>query len=217
MLLSFLWILMYIFDNNNSFATSTENEEKQSPTQSSLLEGNNVKDEKAANEKAEEVIINKTLEQFMTPDQFPSLGLENRNSNVTAKRADQIKMKDTPHRELIGTIVSPSNPTLLDFAFAASMLSIFNNSSSKINWTLAKRILRYLSGTINYGVTCEKTNSKMNFCKYMDQLRNKEAKICGFIHNGSWIQDAFEKHERINLFLEIVKTDEFWQVHRWNN
>lgn len=45
-----------------------------------------------------------------------------------------------------------------DIAHAVSMMSQFNNNHGRIHWTMAKRILRYLKGSIKLGLVFRKTD-----------------------------------------------------------
>ncbi|CAK9820302.1 Retrovirus-related Pol polyprotein from transposon TNT 1-94 [Anthophora plagiata] len=66
---------------------------------------------------------------------------------------EKSEMKCRPYRGLIGALVYLANATRPDIAFAASALSKFSSNPRKIHWTMAKRVLRYLKETSNYGIT----------------------------------------------------------------
>ncbi|KAL0270911.1 UNVERIFIED_CONTAM: hypothetical protein PYX00_008181 [Menopon gallinae] len=65
--------------------------------------------------------------------------------------------ENLPFRELIGALMWISVATRPDIAYAVSSLSQFNNCFGRTHWTAAKRILRYLKGTMNVGITYEKS------------------------------------------------------------
>ncbi|CAH2091010.1 unnamed protein product [Euphydryas editha] len=56
------------------------------------------------------------------------------------------------YRELIGGLMYLSVCTRPDISFSVSMLSQFNNNYNLSHWLAAKRILRYLKNTLNYGL-----------------------------------------------------------------
>ncbi|KAL0276778.1 UNVERIFIED_CONTAM: hypothetical protein PYX00_004278 [Menopon gallinae] len=62
-----------------------------------------------------------------------------------------------PFRELIGALMWLSVATRPDIAYAVNSLSQFNNCFGRTHWTAAKRILRYLKGTKDVGITYEKS------------------------------------------------------------
>lgn len=83
---------------------------------------------------------------------------------ITKEEKDE--MKNRPYRELIGGLVYLANATRPDIAFAASALSRFCSDPRKTHWILAKRVLRYLSGTSHLGITYSKTEE--NLVAYTD-------------------------------------------------
>lgn len=56
------------------------------------------------------------------------------------------------YRQLLGCLMYLSVCTRPDISFACSQLSQFNNCFDKSHWLAAKRILRYLAGTIHYSL-----------------------------------------------------------------
>ncbi|KAG5888470.1 hypothetical protein JTB14_017701 [Gonioctena quinquepunctata] len=63
-------------------------------------------------------------------------------------------------RRLIGGLMYLSVCTRPDIAFACSQLSQFNYCYDQSHWTAAKRVLRYLSGTKDYGLIFEKADNQ---------------------------------------------------------
>lgn len=70
-------------------------------------------------------------------------------------------MKHKPYRELIGCLIYLANAMRPDLAFAASALSRFCIDPNEVHCKLAKRILRYLQNTIDYGITYTKDCKEM--------------------------------------------------------
>lgn len=64
--------------------------------------------------------------------------------------------QDVPYRELVGSLTYLALTTRPDISFAASSLGQFNNCYGKSHWTAAKRVLRYLKGTIDLGLCYSK-------------------------------------------------------------
>ena len=69
-----------------------------------------------------------------------------------------------PFRELIGSLMFFANITRSNISFAVNVLSRFLNSYSEWHWQSAKRILRYLKGTIEYGIlyVCDKKDVSLS-------------------------------------------------------
>lgn len=70
------------------------------------------------------------------------------------------------YRNLIGCLMHIAVCTRPDIAHAVSFLSQFNNCFSEIHWKAAKRVLRYLKGTLNYRLFFER--SGLNIAGYVD-------------------------------------------------
>ncbi|KYN22643.1 Copia protein [Trachymyrmex cornetzi] len=57
-----------------------------------------------------------------------------------------------PYRALLGSLMYLAQGTRPDIAYAVSALSQFSTRYNKTHWAYAKRILRYLKGSANYGL-----------------------------------------------------------------
>jgi len=62
-----------------------------------------------------------------------------------------------PYQELIGSLMYLAICTRPDIAYAVTYLSQFNTCHDSTHWSAAKRILRYLKGTSDLGLTYKKT------------------------------------------------------------
>lgn len=62
-----------------------------------------------------------------------------------------------PYRELIGSLMYLAICTRPDISFAVSYLSQYNTCFNSSHWTAAKRVLRYLKGSSNLGISYKKT------------------------------------------------------------
>ncbi|RVW71674.1 Retrovirus-related Pol polyprotein from transposon TNT 1-94 [Vitis vinifera] len=76
-----------------------------------------------------------------------------------SKNEVNIKADASIYRSLIGSLLYLS-ATRPDLMFSASLLSRFMNSPSKIHFGVAKRVLRYIRGTFDYGLWFVKKESK---------------------------------------------------------
>lgn len=71
------------------------------------------------------------------------------------------------YRQLMGCLMYLSVCTRPDISFACSQLSQFNNCFDVTHWQAAKRILRYLAGTINFSLYFYK-GGKLNLTAFAD-------------------------------------------------
>lgn len=68
------------------------------------------------------------------------------------------EMARIPFRSLMGSLLYIAIGTRPDIAFAVNCLSQYNNKYAETHWKAAKRILRYLKGTVDMKLTYEKTD-----------------------------------------------------------
>jgi len=61
--------------------------------------------------------------------------------------------EEPPYRELVGCLLYLSVATRPDLAHAVSQLSQFNDCFGRSHWIAAKRVLRYLKKTADFGIT----------------------------------------------------------------
>ena len=67
-------------------------------------------------------------------------------------------MSHFPYQKLIGTLMHLAVTTRLDITYAVNFLSQFNSNYDNEHWEAAKRVLRHLKGTLEHGLSYEKTN-----------------------------------------------------------
>ena len=72
----------------------------------------------------------------------------------------------TPYANVIGKLLYLSNQTRPDITFAVNFLARFMSKPAKKHWVAAKRVLRYLKGTTEYGITIRRMND--NIVSYCD-------------------------------------------------
>lgn len=66
---------------------------------------------------------------------------------VAASQSD-----DKPYRQLIGALLYLATGSRPDIAYIVGRLSSFLDRHGEEHWLAAKRVLRYLKGTINTGI-----------------------------------------------------------------
>ena len=83
---------------------------------------------------------------------------------------DAKKVDEGLYRSLIGSLLYLI-ATRLDIMFAISILSMYMHSPSENHYGVGKRILKYLKGTIDYGVLFESSE-------------DEEVKLIGYSNNN---------------------------------
>ena len=72
---------------------------------------------------------------------------------------DKYKMASVPYRSVIGSLMYLMVSTRPDLAASLSILSRFLANPGEVHWEAAKRVLRYLKGTVNVGLRFERTGT----------------------------------------------------------
>lgn len=63
-----------------------------------------------------------------------------------------------PYQQLIGSLMYLAVLTRPDIAYSVSFLSQFNNKYTQSHWQCAKRVLKYLQSTKDYGLIFKKSD-----------------------------------------------------------
>lgn len=108
-----------------------------------------------------------------------------------------------PFRELVGALNYLAMGTRPDISFAVSYLGQFNNCFGKTHWTAAKRVLRYLKGTLDLGIQFEFSNGKLEGYVDADWSNNLDDRklLTGFVFclNGGPISWELKKQSTVAL------------------
>lgn len=81
--------------------------------------------------------------------------------------SEREEMSRIPYQELIGGLLYIAQGTRPDITFAVNTLSMYNNDPGKAHWTAAKRVLRYLKGTIDTKLAYS-NDDRNNFLAFCD-------------------------------------------------
>lgn len=118
-------------------------------------------------------------------------------------KPDYNLMKKYPYQSLIGAMMYLAVSTRPDVAYAVNFLSQFNSNYGTKHWQAAKRVLRYLNGTADYGLLYRKTSSSIYGVVDADWGNNladrKSYSGYGFILNGSVISWEARKQRTVAL------------------
>lgn len=90
-----------------------------------------------------------------------------------------------------------------DVSFAVSYLGQFNNCFDQSHWTAAKRVLRYLKGTLHLGISYRASDKKLEGYVDADWGNNKEDRrsFTGFVFrfNGGPVSWESKKQRTVAL------------------
>ena len=77
-------------------------------------------------------------------------------------------MENVPYSEVIGSLLYIARGTRPDISFAVQHLSQFLDNPLTEHWTQAKRVLRYLKGTAEIGITYKSSDQAQQPHAYSD-------------------------------------------------
>lgn len=112
-----------------------------------------------------------------------------------------------PYRELVGALMYLSVATRPDISHAVNALSQYNDSFGKEHWQAAKRVLRYMKGTPDIGITFG--NNTENLIdrlrgRRLGGMRRRPQVVYGFCLHDEWrsrklgIQEAADRGVVVN-------------------
>ena len=81
---------------------------------------------------------------------------------------DHLLPLSVPYREAVGCLMYAMVLTRPDIAFAVSRVAKFTSAPRTSHWTAVKRIFRYLSGTLNMGISYSGSLTDLTLQGYCD-------------------------------------------------
>lgn len=112
--------------------------------------------------------IMKLLERFQMTDCKPKATPCN-SDVVKLKDEDSTYMEDPRlYREIVGSLIYIMTGTRPDLCYVVTKLSQHMSKPTKAHLILAKNALKYLKGTLKYGLKFEKANENLNLIGYCD-------------------------------------------------
>ena len=105
--------------------------------------------------------VEDTLIRFGMKDCKPINTPLDGNQKMKLPKANEELSENYPYQNLIGCLMYLAVSTRPDIAYAVSALSQFNVRHGLEHWNAAKRVLRYLKSTSNYGLTFKKTGKDL--------------------------------------------------------
>ncbi len=103
--------------------------------------------------------VKKLLEKQKMSDCKPVGTPVDPGSHLLKATEDEEALEQQLYQSLVGSLMYLSVCTRPDLAYAVSTLARFSNKPNRSHWMAAKRVLRYLRGTANYGIAFTKSES----------------------------------------------------------
>ena len=107
------------------------------------------------------------LKSYGMQDSNPVNTPADANSKLQPATNQDEPLNQTQYQSAVGSLMYLSVSSRPDIAFAVNNLARFNSNPRKEHWSALKRVLRYLNGTINYGLLY-KQGGPEHFVGYSD-------------------------------------------------
>lgn len=143
--------------------------------------------------------IKDILQRFGMTDCNPVSTPLDKNVKLSKSEDRTPEDEELPYRELIGALTYLAQCTRPDISFSVSYLSQFNNCYKYAHWTAAKRILRYIKGTIDLGLVYESNSEGLTgYCDAdwgnCTEDRRSFTGFCFILSNAPIVWESKKQH-----------------------
>jgi hypothetical protein len=140
--------------------------------------------------------IERMLERYNMTEANPS-ATPAPPKHVYSRKSGTAPASDKPYRQLIGSLLYAALGTRPDIAQAVCSLSRFNSNPAIEHWTGAKRILRYLKGTLSKGL------------RFLPGSRPNAVDIAIY-SDADWAADPDERKSQSGVVVLLNGTPVMW-------
>lgn len=175
---------------------------------------------------SQEQYIQKVLRRFAMSDSHPVSTPVDHSIHLDPANEDN-RMNTTLYQQAVGSLMYAAVGTRPDLAFAIQTLSQFNHDPSTEHWTAIKRVLRYLKGTADLGITYDGTvdNDSINVEGFSDSdwasnhINRRSISGYTFLMNGGAISWSSKKQPTVALSSmegEYMAITHAWKQLKWH-
>ena len=114
--------------------------------------------------------IQHTLQRFGLADSYSVSTPADPNVilSIVPDESETTKLLSVPYKEAIGCLMFISLLTRPDITYAVNNAAKFCEKPRNIHWTAVKRILRYLKGTLDFGIVYQRTSTTPKLTRFCD-------------------------------------------------
>lgn len=133
------------------------------------------------------------------------------DANMKLKKPESRNAEDDklPYRELIGSLMYLAVGTRPDITFAVNSLSQYNSCYTREHWIAAKRILRYIKGTLECGIVFRKTGIELQGFVDADwgACINDRRSYIGYVFTFAGAAISWESKKQRTVALSSTQTE----------
>lgn len=108
---------------------------------------------------SQEQYIKQTINRFKMSDANPVSTPGDSHVNLSYDESKVLEENDVPYRQAVGSLMFSAICTRVDIAHSVGVVSRYLNNPTISRWNAVKRILKYLLGTSDLGITYRKEES----------------------------------------------------------
>ena len=112
------------------------------------------------------------------------------------------------YREVVGSLLYLANCTRPDISYAVNVLSRHQIAPTNLEWAMVKRVMQYLSGTKQYGLTYEAKSEGLVVYKDASLSDSKNSlTTCGFVIKIYGDAVAWRTHKQASVALSTCQAE----------
>lgn len=100
--------------------------------------------------------IQQIINRFGQDDSKPISVPADPNTNLAVNEVDKNCTGEVPYRQAVGSLMFAAIVSRPDISYAVGVVSRYLNTHTTAQWNAVKRIIRYLKGTTDFGITYKK-------------------------------------------------------------
>lgn len=169
--------------------------------------------------------ISMTQEKYVT-DLLRRFGMDDCNpvctpmdKEATFENNKGVENQRRPYRELVGSLMYLAVATRPDIAHAVSVLAQFNDCNTEAHWQAAKRVLRYLKRTSNYGIIFRRSDAEI--AAYVDadwgRCKLDRKSYTGYVFNMSMGPICWKSQKQRTVAMSSTEAEYMWQSRKLLN
>ena len=139
--------------------------------------------------------IERLLKEFKMDESKPVVTPADPSQKLLQTSDDEECVDQQQYQSLVGSLLYLSVCTRPDITFAVSTLAKFSAKPAQRHWTAAKRVLRYLRGTTQYGIIYRK---------------EEEPGLIGF-SDADWAGDQNDRKSTLGYIFQVGSGAIYWK------
>lgn len=144
----------------------------------------------------------KVLERFRMGEANAVAILADQHQDLSLKNvSDDGKAINVPYKEAVGSLLYLAMVTRPDIAYAVHPVSQYAESPKKAHWNALKRILKYIKGTVDFGIRFVRVGDSLKLVAYSD---------------ADFAGDKDTRRSTSGFILKVGETPVVWGAHKQN-